>query len=158
MFVAKLGGPRLQRHMDRVLRAVVQARVADLAVIRKRDLFLRHRDVVGRADFDADAAVNAAVIDRIGEGRVLPQPAPGQPLLVQCHLGFGDRGDPDLDGFACRDLGTNGVQLPLYILLRQSVDLLQFTALSGRRSVLERPLSGENGRTFLVNTPDIIGY
>lgn len=35
---------------------------------------------------------------------------------------------------------------------------LQFTALSGRRSVLERPLSGENGRTFLVNTPDIIGY
>jgi len=44
--------------------------------------------------------------------------------LVQCHLGFGDRGDPDLDGFACRDLGTNGVQLPLYILLRQSVDLL----------------------------------
>jgi len=36
--------------------------------------------------------------------------------------------------------------------------LLQFTALSGRRSVLERPLSGENGRPFLVNTPDIIGY
>lgn len=35
---------------------------------------------------------------------------------------------------------------------------VQFTALSGRRSVLERPLSGENGRPFLVNTPDIIGY
>jgi hypothetical protein len=36
--------------------------------------------------------------------------------------------------------------------------ILQFTALSGRHSVLERPLSGENGRPFLVITPDIIGY
>lgn len=35
---------------------------------------------------------------------------------------------------------------------------LQFTALSGRHSVLERPLSGENGRPFLVITPEIIGY
>lgn len=39
-----------------------------------------------------------------------------------------------------------------------NVKKMQFTALSGRRSVLERPLSGENGRPFLVNTPDIIGY
>lgn len=35
---------------------------------------------------------------------------------------------------------------------------MQFTALSGRHSVLERPLSGENGRPFLVITPEIIGY
>jgi hypothetical protein len=35
---------------------------------------------------------------------------------------------------------------------------VRFTALSGRRSVLERPLSGENGRPFLVITPEIIGY
>lgn len=35
---------------------------------------------------------------------------------------------------------------------------VQFTALSGRHSVLERPLSGENGRPFLVITPEIIGY
>jgi hypothetical protein len=37
-------------------------------------------------------------------------------------------------------------------------DVVQFTALSGRHSVLERPLSGENGRPFLVITPEIIGY
>ena len=37
-------------------------------------------------------------------------------------------------------------------------DQVQFTALSGRHSVLERPLSGENGRPFLVITPEIIGY
>jgi len=35
---------------------------------------------------------------------------------------------------------------------------MQFTALSGRHSVLERPLSGENGRPFLVITPEIIVY
>jgi hypothetical protein len=35
---------------------------------------------------------------------------------------------------------------------------LQFTALSGRHSVLERPLSGKNGRPFLVITSEIIGY
>ena len=40
----------------------------------------------------------------------------------------------------------------------KQVDIMQFTALSGRRSVLERPLSGENGRPFLVITPEIIGY
>ena len=54
------------------------------------------------------------------------------------------------------------------VLLPISVDIteaenaillqLQFTALSGRHSVLERPLSSENGRTFLVITPEIIGY
>ena len=82
MLIPELYGTRFQRHMDRVLRAVVQAGVADLAVIRKRDLFLCHRDVVSRADPGTDAAMHAAVVDRIGEGRVLPQPALGQPLLV----------------------------------------------------------------------------
>jgi len=39
-----------------------------------------------------------------------------------------------------------------------AIGSMQFTALSGRHSVLERPLSGENGRPFLVITPEIIGY
>ena len=35
---------------------------------------------------------------------------------------------------------------------------LQFTVPGGRHSVLERPLSDENSRPFLVKTPAIIGY
>ena len=42
--------------------------------------------------------------------------------------------------------------------IKYDLDKVQFTALSGRHSVLERPLSGENGRPFLVITPEIIGY
>ena len=36
--------------------------------------------------------------------------------------------------------------------------LVQFTVSGGRHSVLERPLSDENSRPFLVKTPAIIGY
>ena len=36
--------------------------------------------------------------------------------------------------------------------------MLQFTVSGGRHSVLERPLSDENSRPFLVKTPAIIGY
>ena len=35
---------------------------------------------------------------------------------------------------------------------------LQFTVSGGRHSVLERPLSDENSRPFLVKTLAIIGY
>ena len=47
----------------------------------------------------------------------------------------------------------------LYDVLRERIGChLQFTVSGGRHSVLERPLSDENSRPFLVKTPAIIGY
>ena len=124
MLISEMSFSCLKWQMDRTLRAVVQAGIADLTAVRKRDFLLRHGDVIGRADPGTNAAVNAVVSDRIGESRILPQPALGQALPLHSHLSFEDRGDPYLDVLACCDLSTHRVQLPLHILLRERVDLL----------------------------------
>lgn len=54
--------------------------------------------------------------------------------------------------------GVNTIKLKEIERVQSECKIMQFTVSGGRHSVLERPLSDENSRPFLVKTPAIIGY
>ena len=105
MFVPKAGGTCFLPQVDRILRTVVYASVADLAAVRKTYLVLRHRNIIRRTHLCTDPAVDALIIHNIALRRIPSENLFSKHIHKRIRLHFCFRRqvcqngrDPQLDG------------------------------------------------------------
>ena len=88
MLISEMSFSCLKWQMDRTLRAVVQAGIADLTVIREFHTVTRKCNVIGRTDFHTDPTANAALIHCIIKCHILIYDLRCMILMVVRHLFF----------------------------------------------------------------------